>query len=129
MGELTDMEPWLCANFSARWSSTSRRLVQQRAPYSRASPFPARRSHLVTSCSDLLLAEIVTEVLEAIEAAYGCGTVDRRGRYENVAWIDFCEDVERARKHDQTNGYCEALAATRGAKISFEGIDIRQLAN
>ena len=63
--------------------------------------------------------ELTQEVLEAIERAYGCGYKDVRGKYENSAWKDFCEDVERSIDMDTSNGVAEALAATRGAKISF----------
>ena len=66
--------------------------------------------------------EITREVLDTIEAAYGCGYRDVRGKFENAAWKDFCEDVEKSLDYDSSNGVAEALAATRGAKITFAAL-------
>ena len=66
--------------------------------------------------------EITQEVLDTIEMAYGCGYRDVRGKFENAAWKDFCEDVERSLDYDMSNGVAEALAATRGAKITFAAL-------
>ena len=66
--------------------------------------------------------EIVADVLAAIEEAYGCGYQDVRGKYENIAWRDFCDDVERSLDNDPSGGLAEALAATRGAQVSFQNL-------
>ena len=67
--------------------------------------------------------EITAEVLDVIESAYGCGYKDVRGKYENAAWKDFCEDVERSLDFDNSNGVSEALAATRGARLTFAALN------
>lgn len=66
--------------------------------------------------------ELTQEVLETIQTAYGCGYRDVRGKFENAAWKDFCEDVEKSLDYDSSNGVAEALAATRGARITFAAL-------
>ena len=56
--------------------------------------------------------DIRPEIIESLEDHYGCGYEDPRGRHENIAWKDFCEDVGDA--VDTTNGKAAALAASRG---------------
>lgn len=67
------------------------------------------------------------EVLDAIHSHYGCGYCDPRGRFESIAWKDFCEDVgyskERAFAADQkASNVAEIFATTRGADISFASL-------
>lgn len=67
------------------------------------------------------------DVLDAIMNHYGCGYRDPRGRYENIAWKDFCEDVgyskEKAFEIDQkASNVAEIFATTRGADISFSSL-------
>jgi len=66
--------------------------------------------------------DIRPEVIEAIEDHYGCGYEDPRGRHENVAWKDFCEDVGRSKEFDDSKGVAEAMAMTRGATLSFDAL-------
>lgn len=37
-----------------------------------------------------------------------------------VAWKDFCDDLDNSKTYDNTAGLSEALAASRGAQMSFE---------
>jgi len=66
--------------------------------------------------------DIRPEIIEDIEDHYGCGYEDPRGRHENVAWKDFCEDVERSKEFDDSQGVAEAMAMTRGATISYDAL-------
>ena len=66
--------------------------------------------------------DIKEEILEALEDHYGCGYEDPRGRHENIAWKDFCEDVERSKEYDDSKGVAEAMAMTRGAEVSFNAL-------
>lgn len=66
--------------------------------------------------------DIKEEVIETIEDHYGCGYEDPRGRHENVAWKDFCEDVDRSKEFDDSKGVAEAMAMTRGAELSFDAL-------
>ena len=63
------------------------------------------------------------DVYDAIMNHYGCGYKDPRGRYENIAWKDFCEDVRhrraprsrprlRPRSHPNPRRHCPAAAAS-----------------
>ena len=45
------------------------------------------------------------------------------GRYENIAWKDFCEDVRKSKDYDTSGGVAEALAMTRGAVVSFDSLN------
>jgi len=66
--------------------------------------------------------DIRPEVIEAIEDHYGCGYEDPRGRHENIAWKDFCEDVERSKEFDDSQGVAETMSMTRGATLSFDAL-------
>jgi len=65
---------------------------------------------------------ITEEIIEDIEDHYGCGYEDPRGRHENVAWKDFCEDVGRSKPFDDSLGVAEVMAMTRGAEISYKAL-------
>ena len=49
---------------------------------------------------NMLRFDIKPEILDDILEAYGSGYRDPRGRYENIAWKDFCEDVHRSKELD-----------------------------
>ena len=66
--------------------------------------------------------DIRPEIMEDIEDHYGCGYEDPRGRHENVAWKDFCEDVARSKEFDDSEGVAEAMAMTRGATLSYDAL-------
>ena len=66
--------------------------------------------------------DIRPEVIESIEDHYGCGYEDPRGRHENIAWKDFCEDVNRSKEFDDSEGVAETMAMTRGAVLSFDAL-------
>ena len=66
--------------------------------------------------------DIRPEVIESIEDHYGCGYEDPRGRHENIAWKDFCEDVNRSKEMEDSAGVAEAMAMTRGATLSFDAL-------
>ena len=66
--------------------------------------------------------DIRPEVIEALEDHYGCGYEDPRGRHENIAWKDFCEDVDRSKEYDDSKGVAECMAMTRGATLSFDAL-------
>lgn len=66
--------------------------------------------------------DIRSEIIEDIEDHYGCGYEDPRGRHENIAWKDFCEDVERSKEFDDSKGVAETMAMTRGATLSYDAL-------
>ena len=66
--------------------------------------------------------DIRPEIMEDIEDHYGCGYEDPRGRHENIAWKDFCEDVARSKEFDDSQGVAEAMAMTRGATLSYDAL-------
>ena len=66
--------------------------------------------------------DIRPEGIESIEDHYGCGYEDPRGRHENIAWKDFCEDVNRSKEFDDSEGVAETMAMTRGAVLSFDAL-------
>jgi hypothetical protein len=67
------------------------------------------------------------DVMDAIMAHYGCGYRDPRGRYENIAWKDFCEDVHKSKEKayevdPKASNVAEIAATTRGFEITFDSI-------
>ena len=66
--------------------------------------------------------DIRAEILDDILNAYGVGYRDPRGRYENIAWKDFCEDVRKSKELDTSGGVAEAMSMTRGAELSYDAL-------
>jgi len=67
--------------------------------------------------------DIKEQIIEDIEDHYGCGYEDPRGRHENIAWKDFCEDVRRSKPFDDSKGVAEVIAMTRGGEISYNALN------
>ena len=65
--------------------------------------------------------KISPKIYEAIIDAYGIGFKTPAGGWESIAWMDFCEDVNKATdpSEDQVP---TRLAHSRSADLSFENL-------
>jgi len=74
--------------------------------------------------------DVRPEIYDDILQHYGTGYCDPRGRFENIAWKDFCEDVGRSKEFDDSKGVAEALAMTRGSILSYDALaDVDDVVN